>query len=352
METMALAVNPIDLSVYAAAGNKTSGGNGSTGILRSTDCGATWKLWSTGTSSDKLKTGDPWAIKIDPQHPQTMYVTNGYGDDPTVYKSTDGGVNWTPLFPDPQHVISTGVPFVQGLAMDPFNSQHLAVTFHADCGAPYRKWCFSQSTDGGATWHEFNGPTSVPGFDVGGWSEGATLAVLGPSSYLIISNQGVHFTSDGGNKWTLVMAYLDQGAGTHIAPDGTLYIGNSGGPIYYSAPAPGQNPPFAIGQAPSLPVPMPRLPYMTGLAPAVAPLMNAPTLTSIVDDGVNLYGSTSSNLQVYTAKLSKPTTWTAMPDKFCSGTVCRGPSTMAVDSSHHIIYSVNWGAGLWRLVTQ
>jgi hypothetical protein len=60
METLSVVVDPSDQSVYAAAGNKTNGGNGGTGVYRSKDCGATFELVSTGMNGDKLATGDPW----------------------------------------------------------------------------------------------------------------------------------------------------------------------------------------------------------------------------------------------------------------------------------------------------
>jgi hypothetical protein len=357
METLAVVVNPNDQTVYAAAGNKTNGGDSGTGVLKSTDCGATWTLVSTGTNGDKLKTGDPWAMLIDPAHPETLYVNNGYGADPTIFKSTDSGVNWTALNPDPEHVTGMGLPFVQAIALDPKSPSHLAVTFHANCGAPYTAWCFSQSSDGGATWHLFNGPTSVPGFTIGGWMEASSISVLGPSSYLALSPGGVYFTGDGGVTWTLVVAQIDAtsyAGSTHILPDGTLYIGDSAGPIFYSAAAPTHSPPFALYQAPTLPVPMPRLPFTTGLSPAVMPLANSPQVTQIVDDGVSLFGSNNltRGASFFTAKLSDPTAWTQMPDTICAGAACRGSNEMAYDAVHHIVYSANWAAGLWRLVTR
>jgi photosystem II stability/assembly factor-like uncharacterized protein len=38
-----------------------------------------------------------------------MYMNNGYGNEPTIYKSTNGGVDWTALNPDPEHLV--GMPF-------------------------------------------------------------------------------------------------------------------------------------------------------------------------------------------------------------------------------------------------
>ena len=53
METLAVAGNPEDETVFAAAGNVTNGGAcpsgqtcplGGTGLLKSSDCGSTWTL--------------------------------------------------------------------------------------------------------------------------------------------------------------------------------------------------------------------------------------------------------------------------------------------------------------------
>jgi hypothetical protein len=367
METLAVVVNPEDGTVYAAAGNVTNGGacpdggtcpSQGTGVLASSDCGATWKRVSSdaaGSDSAHLLTGDPWAMLIDPVDPQTLYIDNGYGNGPTLYKSSNGGVDWTALSPDPEHVVASGLPFVQAIAMDPFDHQHLAVTFHANCASPHTPWCFSQSTDSGATWHEFDGPTSVPGFMITGWMESASISILGPTSYIALSPGGVYFTSDGGGTWTLVLAEIDNASyagSTHILPDGTLLIGNSAGPLYASAPAPGHAPPFALYQAPTLPVPQPRLPFTTGLSPAVTALTHGPQGTQIVDDGVDVYASTSQSPPFWKAPLSDTTSWTQMPDATCKSNVCRGSNQMAYDAVHHVIYSANWGAGLWRLATR
>jgi hypothetical protein len=373
MEVYTVAANPQNGTVFAAGGNVTNGPacpagatcpSGGTGILKSSDCGATWTKVSTGTKSSNFDNGGLWALLVDPVTPETMYVVNGYGADPTLYKSTDGAVNWTELNPDPEHVVGdpgSSVPFVQAIAIDPYDHEHLAVTFHENCASPRTPWCFSQSTDGGATWHEFNGPTSVPGFMITGWIEGASISILGPSSYLVLSGAGVHYTGDGGATWTLVMAFIDAtsyAGSTLILSNGKLLIGNSQGPVFYSAAAPEQKPPFAIAQAPSLPVPMPRLPYQTGLMPAVMPLANAPSITTFADDGVNIYGSNSPSASGESASAfwvtprSDLTAWKQMPDSICKDSICRPSNEMAYDSVNHIVYSANWGAGLWRLVAK
>jgi photosystem II stability/assembly factor-like uncharacterized protein len=371
MEVLAVVVNPADDTVFAAAGNVTNGGacpsgatcpSAGTGVYKSSDCGATWARVSdttAGTDSANLLTGDPWAMLIDPVDPQTLYINNGYGTNPTIYKSTNGGVDWTALDPDPTHQISSGV-FVQAIAMDPYDHTHLAVTFHVGCGAssPY-SWCFSRSTDAGNTWTIFDGPKSIPNWTVpdSGWIEASSISILGPSSYLVLSPDGVWYTGDGGGTWTLVVAQIDEtsyAGSTHILPDGTLYIGDSPGSIFYSSAAPSESPPFALYQAPTLPVPQPRLPYQTGLSPAVMPLTGSPQVTQIIDDGVSLFASNNlgQNAPFWTAPLANTTAWTQMPDMICANGTCRGSNELGYDSVNHIVYSANWGAGLWRLVTR
>src|SRR5450432_334279 len=336
MEAYSVAVSPLDQTVYAAAGNKTDGGNGGTGVMKSTDCGATWTVASTGTNGDKLKTGGLWAMIIDPVSPRNLYVANGYGNDPTIYKSTNAGVDWTALNPDPERTLAATVNFVQAIALEPGNPMHLAVTFHDNCKSPHNVLCFSQSTDGGSTWHVFDGPSSIPGWTISGWEEGASISVLGASSYLFTAGAGIWYTGDGGAQWKQVVGQYIMGSysgTTHITSDGTLYIG--GNNIFVSPRDPAAVPPFAIAAGTK-----------------VSALATSPAATVIVDDGVSLFASltpTTSKRPFWTASLAAPNAWTQMTDQICSdgaapSGACRGSNEMAYDSAHHIIYSANWGA--------
>ncbi len=360
LETLAVAVNPMDETVFAAAGNVTNGSSCpagttcpsvGTGIFKSSDCGATWSRVSStnpGSDSANLLTGDPWALLIDPVDPSVMYMDNGYGNSPTIYKSTNGGVDWTALNPDPAKAVGAPYPFVQAIAMDPYDHEHLAVTFHANCAAPYNALCLSESTNGGDTWIEFNGPSSIPGWTITGWIEGASVSILGPTQYVFVSGAGIWYTGDAGATWTQVAAQSLQSSyagGTHIVPDGTLYIGG-GSDVLFSPPAPMSTPPFAIGSG----------------KPSVMMLAHSPGVSVITDDGVSLFASQTGGATAqafWTAPLSNPTAWQQMPDSICGPTLgsfdneaCRGSNEMAYDSVHHVIYSANWHAGLWRLVTR
>lgn len=63
------------------------------GIWKSTDYGATWAKVSTGTNSDAFTSGRPWSIAIAPDGGY-MLSCSGYGKL-GIYRSTDGGVNWS-----------------------------------------------------------------------------------------------------------------------------------------------------------------------------------------------------------------------------------------------------------------
>jgi photosystem II stability/assembly factor-like uncharacterized protein len=76
----ALAINPTDSSVVYGAG----GG----GVFKSTDAGGSWTPVNAG-----LTTLDARALAMDPQSPDTLYVSMLDGG---IFKTTNGGATWTP----------------------------------------------------------------------------------------------------------------------------------------------------------------------------------------------------------------------------------------------------------------
>jgi hypothetical protein len=322
MQTIAVAVNPKQGSVYASASNRTNGGDGCTGIYKSMDCGSTWKLQSTGASSEKLKTGQLWAMLIDPVEPDNVYAANGYGDGPTLYKSPNGGVDWVALKPDAEDVLPGHNNFVQCVAMEQKNPKHIAVTFHDNCGKNYNQLCFSRSVDGGANWQLFNGP------NIGGWQEAATFSVLGPTHYFYLSGAGAWFTPDTGKTWTKVIekGFFARYAGSvTIAPDGTAYAAGALEHLFFSKETDG-SPLGAVWKV----------------------VENSPQSTNVIHDGVNLIAAQVNGPPFFTAKLSDPTVWTHMD----TPSVTAGSSEMAFDPVHNVLYSANFENGLLRMVTK
>ena len=149
--------------------------------------------------------------------------------------------------------------------------------------------------------------------------------MLGPKSYLFAS-AGAWFTGDAGQTWTKVVADSFNAAypgSTVLAPDGTLYLTGTGA-VYAS--------------------------HSNPLGSTFAAIANSPRASVITHDGVNLFASNAwgSPQPNWSAPLANPSIWTHMP----SPAMSRGSNQLAYDSGHHIVYSANWGAGLWRLVTR
>jgi hypothetical protein len=329
LESIVVGVNPQDESVYAAAGNVTNGGNPpiGTGIYKSVDCGASWKKVSTGRGSAALATGDVWSMRIDFNTPTTMYAANGYGDNTTLFKTTDGAVDWDPLTPDSENTLVDHNSFVQAVGMDPANPLHLAVSFHENCSSPHTPLCLSETDDGGMTWHIMNGPPTLTQ-----WEEAASVTVLGPTSYLFTcTSNGVFYTADSGQTWTRVITQgtmQNYGGGAYLAPDGNLYLGVTNTGTFVSKPS-----------------------ASSPLGSSWTPIPNSPPATCLISDGVSLYASyswDSGGQPFYSAPLKSIASWTHMP----SPSVGRGGSMVDYDAAHHIIYSANLGAGMWRLTTR
>ena len=155
------------------------------------------------------------------------------GNNPTIYKTTNGGVDWDPLTADRANALSEKSGFVQTIAMDPANPQHLAVTFHDTCTPTYNSLCFSTSADGGETWQEFSGLSSI-----NGWQEAATITILGPTTYLYTcAAAGAWYTNNGGQAWQQVLTnpiMANYSNGATAGPDGALYLGVSNTGLFVS----------------------------------------------------------------------------------------------------------------------
>jgi photosystem II stability/assembly factor-like uncharacterized protein len=120
--------NPKHLLLGAAGG----------GIWESKDTGATWQ-----PRSDQLPSLAIGAIAFDPANPQKVYAGSGEGNfysnlGAGVFRSTDGGTNWTNQSPGPL----LGVGFFD-LVVDPANAN---IIYGATTDG------FFKSTNGGTSW--------------------------------------------------------------------------------------------------------------------------------------------------------------------------------------------------------
>ena len=127
------------------------------GVWKSTNGGAAWT-----PVFDKQGVGAIGAVAIDPANDQTIWVGTGesnprndvsYGDG--VYKSTDGGKTWT-------NVGLRGTKYISRILVDPSNPQHVIVGALGDVFADSANRGAYVTFDGGKTWSKTldGGPVS------------------------------------------------------------------------------------------------------------------------------------------------------------------------------------------------
>jgi photosystem II stability/assembly factor-like uncharacterized protein len=101
----------------------------------STNGGATWQ---TRPFPPPFPGAVPWAFEIDPQNPNNIFTFVGSYDDIAQFKSNNGGATWEPFSYQPGYII-----FTSALKVSPDNSN---IVYAATYFGIYK------STDGGANW--------------------------------------------------------------------------------------------------------------------------------------------------------------------------------------------------------
>jgi len=140
--------------------------------------------WSSGQGRVNI-------VAIDPNNPNTIYLGAPAGG---IWKSTDAGINWTPLSDElPQIGVS-------GIAIDHTNSNVIYIaTGDKDAGDTFSVGVL-KSIDGGITWNT----TGVMG---GANPSRAGDLIMHPTNNQILlcaTNNGIFRTSNGGTTWTQV----------------------------------------------------------------------------------------------------------------------------------------------------
>jgi hypothetical protein len=315
----AMAVDPVNLgTVYS--------GTLFQGVWKSTDCGATWKLIATGTNATDVNRGMNWTFAIDPQEPQVVYTNSGYGSN-GLFKSTDGGVNWTDIWSGKsQPVLSKAFTynFANVIAIDPSDHLHILLTFHEACLAPHPATCIVESMDAGTTWRIIDGQ---PGWN---GNEGQVIFFLDNSNTWLWGSQtnGFWRSGDSGATWqaipNMTTSHL-QGSQILRAKDGTFFAAGADG-VWRSSD----------GTVPTW-----------KLVPNTGPIVGG-----LVSDGTTMFTSTCyfggfCNPRYLRSPETDGNTWTQIP----SPTMSQG-GNMGYDKAHKLLYSSNLDAGLWRVVAQ
>lgn len=193
-------VDPHDANlVYVAALGHSYGPNAERGVFRSTDGGATWK-------KVLFKDENTGAIDLafDPQNSKTIYAalwqtrrppwnvyppSNGPGSG--LYKSTDGGDNWTQL--------TNGLPTEGlgriGVAVAATDSNRVYAIVDAKQGGLYR------SDNGGQSWRLADNESRIWGR---GWYFGGVTVDPKNEDVVYVMNTSTYRSTDGGASFTAI----------------------------------------------------------------------------------------------------------------------------------------------------
>jgi len=171
----ALAIAPSDpYTMYCAIGNT---------MFHSSDGGVTWQERSTGLP------GEPTHLAVDPNNAAVVYAA--FGDEGTLFKTTNAGQLWTQLpFSIPMSVSGTGG--IQAIAADLYrdNNLWLGSSNHG----------FYRSIDGGQTFTEV---TSLYTVSHQSWFPVITFDPNQDRIYVgtIGPNDAIHYSDDNGDTW-------------------------------------------------------------------------------------------------------------------------------------------------------
>ena len=201
----AVAVSAWDPNVvYVGTGEKTVRGNVSpgNGMWRSTDAGVTWTRIGLTDSRHVSR------VRIHPKDPDLVYAAVmghlfGPNEQRGIYRSRDGGANWERIL-----FVSDEVGAVD-LAMDPTNPRILYASMWRVLRTPYSLESGGEgsglwkSTDGGDNWTELTGNEGLPrgtigiiGVDVSPTNNRNVYAIIEAE------NGGVFRSRDGGETWS------------------------------------------------------------------------------------------------------------------------------------------------------
>ncbi|MBL8067131.1 MAG: hypothetical protein JNM28_01660 [Armatimonadetes bacterium] len=158
------------------------------------------------------------AVAFNPLDPQTFYIGGSNGG---VWKTTDGGVNWS--------TTSDGWPLmgVSSLAVHPNNPDIVLAGTGDFYGGDVTGIGVMRSTDAGATWVRTGlnmGSSYIPGLAFDPDTPNVVLAVAGRTGG---ATRGVYRSTDSGQNWTEVVttdqdwSYVDFGA---LRGDGTRTV--------------------------------------------------------------------------------------------------------------------------------
>ncbi len=185
--------------LYVAAIGNLWKPNDMRGVYQSKDGGETWERLLF--ESDKAGAVD---LILDPNNPRIIYAStwemkrNGYrmdsgGPGSKLWKSTDGGKNWTDITRNPG--LPEGVNGIIGVTVSPLNSDRVWAIIENQNGGVFR------SDDGGKTWRKTSADRNLR---QRAWYYSRIYADPQDIDRVYVCNVGFWVSKDGGNNFTRI----------------------------------------------------------------------------------------------------------------------------------------------------
>src|SRR5216684_4228802 len=187
-DVQTLAFNPLTTGTTA-----TLYAGGSSGMFRTVDSGANWTSLNAGfpLTNGLPTTPDVSSIVVDPATPTTLYAGTSFSTG--VFKSINGGNNWTPINTGLTFSNSTTLFGIAALAIDAKAPNNLYATTIDSVGV-------YKTANGGGSW------SAVGTVNTGLTDQNTTGIVTDPTIsgtlYVATVSTGVFKTTNGGTSWT------------------------------------------------------------------------------------------------------------------------------------------------------
>jgi len=187
--------------IYVASMGQPFVRDNNRGVYKSTDGGVTWnKMLFVSNEAGIID------LEIDPSNPQVLYAASfnrirnyaestAYGVDSKIWKTTDGGTNWTAL----SSGLPTGAVSRIGICINPKNPNILYASY---VNTSYQFNGIYKTTNAGSSWSKLTTTAALNGMCNGyGWYFGKLFINAYNPDQLYVLGLNSYATDDGGNSW-------------------------------------------------------------------------------------------------------------------------------------------------------